>query len=102
MPLQIVEMAMVLVFFPYCIYPLNQAGRVPRTICAEVTEDLVNICVPGDVAHLTGVVRALAVSPNAHTTLKKVAQSSSKHRFDKHVACTRIADCKPTVMPLQQ
>ena len=36
------------------------AGRVPRTVVVELTEGLVDRVVPGDVATVTGVVKALS------------------------------------------
>ena len=36
----------------------NTGGRVPRTVDVELTEDLVDSCVPGDVVTVGGVVRA--------------------------------------------
>lgn len=35
------------------------AGRIPRTLEVEVQGDLVDSCVPGDVVHVTGVVKAV-------------------------------------------
>ena len=33
-------------------------GRIPRTIECELTQDLVDCCIPGDVVTVTGVVKA--------------------------------------------
>ena len=35
-----------------------EAGRIPRTIDCELTGDLVDSCVPGDVVTITAVVKA--------------------------------------------
>ncbi|RZC35205.1 DNA helicase MCM8 [Asbolus verrucosus] len=45
-----------------------EMGRVPRTLECELTEDLVNSCVPGDDITITGVIK---VSNNAETCKKK-------------------------------
>ena len=38
---------------------IDDAGRVPRTVECELTEDLVDSCVPGDVVTIGGVVKAI-------------------------------------------
>ena len=35
-----------------------EAGRIPRTIECELTEDLVNKCNPGDLVTVIGIVQA--------------------------------------------
>lgn len=35
----------------------REGGRVPRTVEVELTEDLVDSCVPGDEVTITGVVK---------------------------------------------
>ncbi|KAG8226903.1 hypothetical protein J437_LFUL007817 [Ladona fulva] len=41
----------------------REGGRVPRTIECELTEDLVDSCVPGDVVTITGVVKEIHAQP---------------------------------------
>ena len=36
----------------------REAGRIPRTIECEMTSDLVDSCVPGDMVTITAVVKA--------------------------------------------
>ena len=36
----------------------HEAGRIPRTIDCELTADLVDSCVPGDMVTVTAVVKA--------------------------------------------
>jgi DNA helicase MCM8 len=36
----------------------REAGRIPRNIECELTSDLVDSCVPGDMVTVTGVVKA--------------------------------------------
>ena len=36
----------------------REAGRIPRTIDCELTADLVDSCVPGDMVTVTAVVKA--------------------------------------------
>jgi DNA helicase MCM8 len=38
---------------------VNDAGRVPRTVEVELSEDLVDSCVPGDVVTIGGIVKAI-------------------------------------------
>ncbi|EFA06449.1 DNA helicase MCM8 [Tribolium castaneum] len=47
-------------------------GRVPRTLECELTEDLVNSCVPGDDVTITGVIK---VRNNAETSYKNKEKS---------------------------
>jgi len=34
----------------------HEEGRVPRTVECELMEDLVDICIPGDVVTVTGII----------------------------------------------
>lgn len=35
----------------------RESGRIPRTIECELTQDLVDSCVPGDMVTITGVIK---------------------------------------------
>ncbi|POO01589.1 Mini-chromosome maintenance protein [Trema orientale] len=37
----------------------HEEGRVPRTVECELTEDLVDACIPGDVVTVTGIIRVI-------------------------------------------
>ncbi|KAL0338403.1 UNVERIFIED_CONTAM: putative DNA helicase MCM8 [Sesamum angustifolium] len=37
----------------------HEEGRVPRTVECELTEDLVDTCIPGDVVTVTGIIRVI-------------------------------------------
>ncbi|KAJ8754157.1 hypothetical protein K2173_002056 [Erythroxylum novogranatense] len=37
----------------------HEDGRVPRTVECELTEDLVDACIPGDVVTVTGIIRSI-------------------------------------------
>ncbi|OMO73500.1 Mini-chromosome maintenance, DNA-dependent ATPase [Corchorus olitorius] len=37
----------------------HEEGRVPRTVECELTEDLVDMCIPGDVITVTGIIRVI-------------------------------------------
>lgn len=37
----------------------HEEGRVPRTVECELTEDLVDACIPGDVVTVTGFVKVI-------------------------------------------
>lgn len=37
----------------------HEEGRVPRTVECELTEDLVDACIPGDVVTVTGYVKVI-------------------------------------------
>ncbi|XP_039007842.1 probable DNA helicase MCM8 [Hibiscus syriacus] len=37
----------------------HEEGRVPRTVECELTEDLVDVCIPGDVVTVTGIIRVI-------------------------------------------
>ena len=36
----------------------REAGRIPRTIECELTADLVDSCIPGDMVTITAIVKA--------------------------------------------
>jgi DNA helicase MCM8 len=36
---------------------MSEIGRIPRTIECDVTDDLVDLVVPGDVVHVSGIVK---------------------------------------------
>nr|GEU65863.1 probable DNA helicase MCM8 [Tanacetum cinerariifolium] len=37
----------------------HEEGRVPRTVECELVEDLVDLCIPGDVVTVTGIIRVI-------------------------------------------
>lgn len=37
----------------------HEEGRVPRTVECELTQDLVDTCIPGDVVTVTGIIRGI-------------------------------------------
>lgn len=37
----------------------HEEGRVPRTVECELTEDLVDACIPGDVVTVAGIIRVI-------------------------------------------
>lgn len=37
----------------------HEEGRVPRTVECELTEDLVDACIPGDVVTVTGIIKVI-------------------------------------------
>ncbi len=39
----------------------HDSGRVPRTCEVELTEDLVDKCVPGDIITVTGTVKVMNI-----------------------------------------
>ena len=39
-----------------------EAGRIPRTVECEISEDLVDCCIPGDVMTVSGVVKSRSIS----------------------------------------
>lgn len=53
----------------------RESGRIPRTIECELTQDLVDSCVPGDMVTITGVI--------------KVSSEESK-RYCPHYQCKNI------------
>ena len=52
---------------------MDAAGRVPRSLECEMTEDLVDSCVPGDVVTINGIVKA--ISNSASTFLFKPSRT---------------------------
>ena len=49
----------------------REAGRIPRTVECELTSDLVDSCVPGDMVTITAIVKATGSDEgkqeNSHT-----------------------------------
>jgi DNA helicase MCM8 len=43
----------------FCSADNHEEGRVPRTVECELTEDLVDCCIPGEVVMVTGIVKVL-------------------------------------------
>jgi DNA helicase MCM8 len=41
----------------------NEAGRVPRAVECELTSDLVDVAVPGELVTVSGVVKVESVEP---------------------------------------
>lgn len=37
----------------------HEEGRVPRTVECELTNDIVDVCVPGDVVTVTGIIKVI-------------------------------------------
>lgn len=37
----------------------HEEGRVPRTVECELTEDLVDACIPEDIVTVTGIIRVI-------------------------------------------
>lgn len=64
----------------------HEEGRVPRTVECELTEDLVDACIPGDVVTITGYVKVMNNYMDiGGGTMKKTNKSSA------FMLCTR--DC---------
>lgn len=51
----------------------HEEGRVPRTIECELTEDLVDCCIPGEIVTVTGIVKVLNNSMDVGGGTLKVA-----------------------------
>ncbi len=47
----------------------REAGRIPRTIECELTSDLVDSCVPGDMVTITGIVKATNTEEGVYSVL---------------------------------
>lgn len=43
---------------------VDASGRVPRSLECELTEDLVDLCVPGDVVTINGIVKCTTNQTN--------------------------------------
>lgn len=54
----------------------KESGRVPRTVEVELTEDLVDTCVPGDIVTVSGIVKSVSVEAEKgdYTTLQQQLQ----------------------------
>ena len=37
----------------------HEEGRVPRTVECELTEDLVDLCIPGDIVTVVGIIKVM-------------------------------------------
>eukprot|EP00095_Tigriopus_kingsejongensis_P008799 maker-scaffold1329_size47409-snap-gene-0.11 protein:Tk08799 transcript:maker-scaffold1329_size47409-snap-gene-0.11-mRNA-1 annotation:"dna replication licensing factor mcm8" len=65
-----------------------ESGRVPRTIEAELTDDLCDSAVPGDVITLTGVVK------NASAVGEKTAKASERCVFQLYLHALALENAK--------
>lgn len=48
----------------------RESGRIPRTVECELTADLVDSCVPGDMVTVTGIVKATGTEENRNKSNK--------------------------------
>lgn len=48
----------------------RESGRIPRTIECELTQDLVDSCVPGDMVTITGVIKVSNEEGMRHRSLE--------------------------------
>ncbi|CAH0382120.1 unnamed protein product [Bemisia tabaci] len=60
----------------------REGGRVPRTVECELTEDLIESCVPGDLISLTGIVKVR----NTEESMKKGKTPSTFQQYIKVVS----------------
>ena len=65
------QMKMLTFFFLLCRIQEEvdhkDSGRVPRSIEAEITDDLVDTCVPGDVITISGIVKVANIEADKGT-----------------------------------
>lgn len=66
----------------------HQSGRVPRTIEVELTEDLVDIAVPGDIVTVTGIVKTLNVAAGSF------GPSKEKYMFQIYIRGLSVTNGK--------
>ncbi|KAL6060948.1 DNA replication licensing factor mcm8 [Balamuthia mandrillaris] len=66
------------------------AGRVPRTIECELSEDLVDSCVPGDVVTLCGVVKVVSTEVERGRSNK----NKQKSMYYLYIDTVGIENCK--------
>lgn len=50
---------------------MRESGRIPRTLECELTSDLVDSCVPGDIAVVAGEVKVTSVDEGSSKGKKK-------------------------------
>jgi hypothetical protein len=50
---------------------VRESGRIPRTLECELTNDLVDACVPGDIATVSGEVKVVSVDEGTSKGKKK-------------------------------
>jgi DNA helicase MCM8 len=68
---------------------IADAGRVPRSVDVELTDDLVDTCVPGDIVHVSGMVRSV----NADVAAGRSA-GRARHLFVLYVEAHSIVAAK--------
>eukprot|EP00112_Aurelia_sp_Birch-Aquarium-sp1_P024736 Seg796.9 transcript_id=Seg796.9/GoldUCD/mRNA.D3Y31 product="DNA helicase MCM8" protein_id=Seg796.9/GoldUCD/D3Y31 len=66
----------------------RETGRIPRTIECELFADLVDVCVPGDMAVVTGIVQLSNQEEHA------ARKSSEKCMFLLYIRAISVANCK--------
>ncbi|KAL0347221.1 UNVERIFIED_CONTAM: putative DNA helicase MCM8 [Sesamum calycinum] len=65
----------------------HEEGRVPRTVECELTEDLVDTCIPGDVVTVTGIIRVI----NNYMDIGGVKQPSKLSAFFNNFFLVAVA-----------
>ncbi|CAN1805553.1 Probable DNA helicase MCM8 [Linum perenne] len=58
----------------------HEEGRVPRTVECELTEDLVDVCIPGDVVTVTGIITVSMKNSKSQSTSDELKDSVSNAR----------------------
>ncbi|RXN18654.1 DNA helicase MCM8 [Labeo rohita] len=81
----------------------RESGRIPRTIQCELTQDLVDSCVPGDMVTITGVIKVSNEEGNGRNKDKCMfllyiqANSVSNSKGQKSKAASESEDQGPSV-----
>lgn len=70
----------------------NDAGRVPRTIECELTDDMVDAGVPGDVVTVAGIVKVM--NPDLEKPGRGAKQQKEKAMFVIYLDANVVENCK--------
>eukprot|EP00897_Mesotaenium_endlicherianum_P006340 jgi/Mesen1/5734/ME000029S05042 len=68
---------------------IGQEGRVPRVIDCELTEDLVNACLPGDVVTVCGIVKVMNTDADGGA-----GKAKNKNLFHLYVDAKSVTNAK--------
>lgn len=69
-----------------------EEGRMPRTVDAEVLDDLIDTCIPGDVVTVCGIVRVLTIENGGYSRSSKclyymyIDANSTTNTRNRHMA----------------
>lgn len=76
----------------------HEEGRVPRTVECELTQDLVDACIPGDIVTVTGIIRVI----NNYMDIGGGKEGAMKEPQFCHILLEWLMKIKPRILLLKE